>query len=80
MKTEYKQFTEDMIHNAGRLLAARHTANRVRQSLLPARFEDPTVATKAVDALLDLRTSVIPAMEMPQGMIVRQAGQGDDHH
>lgn len=179
MKTEYKQFSEDMIHNAGRLLAARHTANRVRQPLLPARFEDPAVATKAVDALrrkkfsngyasfrdgemtayllgdyviqpwgrcgyvylpgyalargestgtlqdlyallgndwvrkgifshslyiaaadahiaeaffdlgfgkervdalLDLRNSVIPEMEMPQGMIVRQAGQSDDHH
>ena len=40
-----------MIADAGRLLAERHTRNRNSLPLLPARFEDPQVATKAVKAL-----------------------------
>ena len=51
MKTEYSPFTSEMIPEAGKLLAQRHARNREKQPLLPARFEDPQVALKAVDAL-----------------------------
>ncbi len=51
MKTEYVPFTEKMIPEAGRLLAERHARNRKSLPLLPARFEDPQVATKAVETL-----------------------------
>jgi len=51
MKTEYVTFTENMISDAGRLLAQRHARNRKSLALLPARFEDPQVAVRAVQAL-----------------------------
>jgi ribosomal protein S18 acetylase RimI-like enzyme len=51
MKTEYLPFTENMIPDAGKLLADRHARSRKSLPLLPARFEDSQVATKAVDAL-----------------------------
>ena len=51
MKTEYLTFTEEMIPEAGKLLAQRHACNRTKLPLLPARFEDPQVATKAVKTL-----------------------------
>ncbi len=51
MKTEIKPFTEEMIHFAGELLAQRHKRNRANLPLLPARFEDPEVGLKAVEAL-----------------------------
>jgi len=51
MKTEYIPFTKEMIPDAGKLLAERHTHHRKSLPLLPARFEDPQVATKAVEAL-----------------------------
>ncbi|MFT3894662.1 MAG: GNAT family N-acetyltransferase [Anaerolineales bacterium] len=51
MKIEYVPFTEGMIPEAGKLLADRHTCNRKVLSLLPVRFEDPQVATKAVETL-----------------------------
>jgi len=51
MKTEYVPFTESMIPEAGKLLAARHARNRKVLPLLPARFEDPQVAIKAIEAL-----------------------------
>ena|SRR5258706_629914 len=51
MKTEYLPFTNEMIHQAGKLLAERHVRNRKSLPILPARFEDPQVATKAVEAL-----------------------------
>lgn len=51
MKTEYVSFTENLIPEAGRLLAERHARNRKSLSLLPARFEDPQVAVKAVETL-----------------------------
>jgi len=40
-----------MIPEAGRLLAKRHQRNRVQIPELPARFEDPLMASKAVEAL-----------------------------
>jgi GNAT superfamily N-acetyltransferase len=40
-----------MIPDAGNLLAKRHTCNRKILPLLPARFEDPQVAAKAVGVL-----------------------------
>ena len=33
-----------------------------------------------VDALLDLRTAVIPEVEEPAGITIRQAGKGDNEH
>jgi ribosomal protein S18 acetylase RimI-like enzyme len=51
MKTEYLPFTEKMIPQAGSLLAQRHKRNRKSLLLLPARFEDLQVATRAVEVL-----------------------------
>jgi GNAT superfamily N-acetyltransferase len=51
MKTEYLPFTSEMIPEAGKLLAQRHARNQEKLPLLPARFEDPQVAMKAVAAL-----------------------------
>src|SRR5215207_3604096 len=51
MKTEYIPFTNEMIPYAGKLLAERHARNRQSLPLLPVRFEDPQIATKAVDTL-----------------------------
>ncbi len=51
MEIEISAFTENMIPAAGNLLAQRHKHNRVSLPLLPARFEDPQVAAKAVDVL-----------------------------
>lgn len=50
MKTEYLPFTSEMIPDAAKLLAQRHRRNRARLPLLPARFEDPPVAIKAIEA------------------------------
>jgi len=50
MKTEIIPFTAEMIPSAGRLLAKRHTENRKKLPLLPARFEDPQVACQSVEA------------------------------
>jgi len=51
MKTELLPFTNDMIPDAGKLLAERHKNNRENLSLLPPRFEEPQTATKAVETL-----------------------------
>ncbi len=51
MKAEYLPFKEEMVPDAGRLLAKRHKRNREQLSLLPARFEAPEATTKAVEAL-----------------------------
>jgi hypothetical protein len=51
MKVELKSFTEDMLPQAGELLAQRHKRNRTKLPLLPARFEDTQVAVKAVQSL-----------------------------
>jgi len=51
MKTELLPFAEEMVPHAGKLLADRHKRNRQNLPLLPARFENLEVATKAVDAL-----------------------------
>lgn len=50
MKMEILPFTGEMIPEAGKLLAQRHKCNRERLPLLPARFEDTQIATKAVEA------------------------------
>jgi GNAT superfamily N-acetyltransferase len=51
MKTEYLPFGSEMIAEAGKLLAKRHTCNRQILPLLPERFEDLQVAAKAVNEL-----------------------------
>lgn len=45
-------FTTDLLPAAGELLAQRHRSDRRSLPELPARFEDPTVATAAVQASL----------------------------
>lgn len=50
MKTELLTFRDEMIGEAGELLARRHRCNRERLPLLPERFEDPKIATKSVQA------------------------------
>ena len=51
MKTEFLPFDDEMIPDAGKLLAHRHACNRERLPLLPERFEQTAVATKAVETL-----------------------------
>jgi GNAT superfamily N-acetyltransferase len=51
MKTEILAFTNEMIPEAGKLLAKRHRCNREMLSLLPSRFEQAGVTAKAVEAL-----------------------------
>lgn len=51
MKTEIVAFTGNMLPEASKLLAERHARNRKSLSLLPARFEDPQVTIKAIEAL-----------------------------
>ena len=50
MKTEILPFRAEMIPVAGQLLAQRHSNNRRKLPLLPARFEDPQTACKSVEA------------------------------
>jgi len=51
MKLELLPFTNEMISDAGRLLASRHTCHRKKLPLLPARFEETEAAAKAVETL-----------------------------
>lgn len=45
-------FESEHLRAAGGLLAARHAAHRTRSPHLPERFEDPTVARVAVEAIV----------------------------
>lgn len=49
------------------------------RNVIDALF-DVGFGKERVDALLDLRTAVIPEVEPPQGIVVRQAGPGDETH
>jgi GNAT superfamily N-acetyltransferase len=51
MKTEFLPFSNEMIPEAGKLLAERHKCNRERLPLLPARFEEADAATRAVKSM-----------------------------
>ena len=53
MKTKLAPFTTEMIPEAGELLAKRHQRNREILPVLPARFERPEVAAKAIKTLLE---------------------------
>jgi hypothetical protein len=50
MKIEIKEFTDEMLPNAGKLLVARHSRHRKTQPLFPVRFEEAETAGKAVSA------------------------------
>jgi ribosomal protein S18 acetylase RimI-like enzyme len=64
MKTEYIPFTPDMIPEAGELLSQRHCRDRAVLPLLPERFEDPEIAAKAIETLLEKQnTSGYAAMQ-----------------
>src|SRR5574338_1377405 len=58
MRTEYKEFNEGMIREAGALLAQRHKANRKGQPLLPARFQDPMMAAQAIKTLWENKSRI----------------------
>ena len=51
MKTKYVPFSNEMLPEAGKLLAERHKRNRKDLPLLPSRFEEVDIAVKAVEAL-----------------------------
>ena len=48
MKIEIRSFTDEMLPQAGELLAQRHKRNHAQLPLLPARFDDPQIAVQAV--------------------------------
>ncbi len=63
MKTEYLTFTDEMIPDAGKLLA-RVTHAIARNSVVAGtRFEDPQVAAKAIEDACGKRNS---KMDMPR--------------
>ena len=51
------RFTNELILDAGKLLTERHKRNRAIMPELPARFEDPAVATQAIETLLTKKTT-----------------------
>jgi len=53
-RLEIRPFSDEFLTPAGELLAARHSAHRVVEPLLPAQYEDPTAARAEVEALLAL--------------------------
>lgn len=55
MKIEFLKFTDEMLPEAGILLADRHARNRRAFPLLPTRFEDIQVATKEIENLWQKR-------------------------
>jgi GNAT superfamily N-acetyltransferase len=50
-RLEIRPFSAEYLPHAGELLAARHTAHRQSEPLLPPRFEDPAAAAAEVQAL-----------------------------
>jgi GNAT superfamily N-acetyltransferase len=57
MKTEMIPFTKELLPEAGKLLAQRHTHNRRALPELPARFEDSAVAAEAIETLWNKKTA-----------------------
>ena len=57
MKTEFLPFKKEMIREAAVLLAKRHERNRQVFPFLPARFEQPEVAAKALGSLMEKNTT-----------------------
>jgi hypothetical protein len=57
VKTELIPFTKELIPEATKLLAQRHKRNRALLPELPGRFEDATVATKAIETLWSKKTT-----------------------
>src|SRR3712207_9417736 len=47
---DMRPFTDDLLPAAADLLAQRHRAHRAAEPLLPARFEEPSAALKAIEA------------------------------
>lgn len=52
MRTKIIPFTQDLIPEAGELLAKRHQRNRKVYPFIPDRFEKPEISQKAIAALL----------------------------
>jgi GNAT superfamily N-acetyltransferase len=50
MSLQFVPFHDDLLHNAATLLAARHRRDRAFLHELPARFEEPANARKALEA------------------------------
>jgi GNAT superfamily N-acetyltransferase len=57
MKTKFSPFTKELLPDAGKLLSERHQFNRAALPALPTRFEDPQVATKAVETLWNKKSA-----------------------
>ena len=57
MKTELIPFTNELLPDAGYLLAQRHKRNRAMFPELPARFEDASVARKAIETPWSKKTA-----------------------
>jgi hypothetical protein len=57
MKTELIPFSKELLPDAARLLALRHMHNRTSLPGLPARFEDASVARKAIESLWSNKTT-----------------------
>ena len=57
MKTELIPFTKELLPNAGNLLAQRHKRNRAMFPELPTRFEDASVARKAIETPWSKKTA-----------------------
>jgi len=57
MKTELIPFAKELLPKAGELLSQRHKYNRASFPELPARFEETSVATKAIETLFSQKSS-----------------------
>src|SRR5688572_24711552 len=57
MKTELIPFTKDLLPEAGRLLSERHGHNRRVLPELPTRFEDASIASKAIETLWNKKSA-----------------------
>jgi len=51
MRTTFTPFTQEMVPEAGKLLAKRHHRNRQTYPILPERFKTSQVAERAIEAL-----------------------------
>jgi len=57
MKTELIPFTKELLPEAGKLLAQCHKRNRAMFPELPTRFEDASVARKAIETPWSKKTA-----------------------
>jgi GNAT superfamily N-acetyltransferase len=78
MKTEYIPFSNEMVYEAGKLLAKRHMRNRKMLTLLPERFEDPELAAKAIEDLWQAKIKSGYAAFRNREMVAYLIGEFED--